>query len=352
MVSRKLRFAIALLPLVLLISLIGFLAPGASALGTISVEFVDGHQPADAIKGQMITAVPFDPTPSDGETPGPFVEVQVTEDTGEGIVPVVGADVTFRLATNGDSETDEPVASGTLTVASEVTDADGIATFDTSLSIAQPNEATFTGYELVPQATTPEETSGPFIGAVAFASILTEGPVSSPFDIWDAGCNGGGSGCSINLRGGNDAYSVSGDISLSASDLTGSGLTLNCPGQTLIFSSHIFSHATLGENGSVFLLSHITRQEMKTASNNGQAHVNWCVGLTSNVKWLHNGARFSLQDTNGTAPGGSLFVGMAPKCPKKNAASFAPCIVSQMSDGVGGNFTRGWLPGGDPPRRT
>ena len=49
---------------------------------------------------------------------------------------------------------------------------------------------------------------------------------------------------------------------------------------------------------------------------------------------------------------GDLYVGMAPKCPSKNAKFKAPCIVSQTGDGVGGTYIRGWLPGGDPPRRT
>ena len=61
---------------------------------------------------------------------------------------------------------------------------------------------------------------------------------------------------------------------------------------------------------------------------------------------------FVTQDTNGAAPGGMLFVGIAPPCPNANPQNFAPCIVSQKGDGNGGSFTLGWLPGGDPPRRT
>ena len=44
---------------------------------------------------------------------------------------------------------------------------------------------------------------------------------------------------------------------------------------------------------------------------------------------------------------------MAPKCPnKKTAPQFAPCIVSQSGDNDGGSFIRGYVLGGDPPRRT
>jgi hypothetical protein len=75
----------------------------------------------------------------------------------------------------------------------------------------------------------------------------------------------------------------------------------------------------------------------------------WCVGLKVPGPW-----HFVRQDTNGNGSigEGDLFVGMAPKCPSKNAMSFAPCYVSKMGDGIGGTFIRGWVPGGDPPRRT
>ena len=44
---------------------------------------------------------------------------------------------------------------------------------------------------------------------------------------------------------------------------------------------------------------------------------------------------------------------LAPKCPnKRTATEFAPCIVSQMGDDNGGSFIRGYVLGGDPPRRT
>jgi mRNA degradation ribonuclease J1/J2 len=33
-----------------------------------------------------------------------------------------------------------------------------------------------------------------------------------------------------------------------------------------------------------------------------------------------------------------------PKCPKKNPAAAAPCIVAQYGDGMGGNYIEAWLP--------
>ncbi len=283
----------------------------------------------------MITAVPFDTI--DGETPGPFVEVRVTVPTTAGSVPVVGAEVTLRLATSEDGS----LATGTLTVATEVTNLNGIATFDNSLSIAEPNEAAFTDYKLVPRVTQPD--LDPVVAP-------TDGAASGPFDIWGVGCQG--DGCTVGLRDGKDTYETSEEVALTASDLT-SGLTFTCPGQTLIFASHIFSHATFGgEGGPVFLKSRITRQEMKAATNNGQPSVKWCIGLKSSAPWIHNNTSFTAQDQNGVAPGGILFVAFAPKCPKTAPETFAPCIVKQTSDGDGGNITTGWLTGGDPPRRT
>jgi hypothetical protein len=88
---------------------------------------------------------------------------------------------------------------------------------------------------------------------------------------------------------------------------------------------------------------------MKAATNNGQKHVGWCIGLKSSTPWVHNGANFTTQ----TFGGQTLYVAMAPKCPnKRDAASFAPCLVSQMGDNDGGSFLRGYVLGGDPPRRT
>jgi hypothetical protein len=331
--SKKLRIASVFVSLTALLVLTGLMAPGATAASTLHVQFVEGHQPSDAIRNELITPVPFDPNPSNGESAGPFVQVLVTQDTaGGGPVPAAGKNVTFRLATSGDGS----LATGTLTVATEVTGSDGIATFDSSLSIAEPNEAAFTDYKLVPQASEPNST--------------TEGLASGPFDIWGAGCQG--DGCTVGLREGRDTYQTSEDVTLTASDLT-SALNLDCPGQTLIFASHIFSHATFGgAGGPVFLTSRITRQEMKAATNNGQAFVKWCIGLKSSAPWIHNNTSFTTQDTNGSAPGGTLFVAFAPKCPKTAPETFAPCIVKQNSDGNGGNITTGWLTGGDPPRRT
>jgi hypothetical protein len=116
----------------------------------------------------------------------------------------------------------------------------------------------------------------------------------------------------------------------------------------VIYGEEVFFHATPDEDDRVFLVTHITRAAMKAAENNGQKHVGWCVGLKTSAPWVKNGASFQAQ----TLGGQTLFVALAPKCPKKNAASFAPCFVSKTSDDNGGSLIRGWLPGGDPPRRT
>ena len=66
-----------------------------------------------------------------------------------------------------------------------------------------------------------------------------------------------------------------------------------------------------------FLVSHISAADRKAAPNNGNKVMGWCVGLKTPGPW-----NFAQQDTNGI-PGiqaGDLYVGMAPKCPNKNAS--------------------------------
>lgn len=351
MASRKLRFALALLPLALLISMMGLLAPGASAQGPITVSIV--NQPADAKVGELITAATFDPTGGGIDGPG-FVKVLVTETItpteGEPYeAPVENAEVSFDLASG------TGLASGTLHVESRFTGEDGIATFapevesETPLSIADPNQPFTTDYKLVPVAVPPAATTTapPFIGA-AFALEGINGDPSTPFDIWEDGCKG--NNCSVNLTPGSsaDTYTTSENVGMGASQLGLGGTDISCPTQQLIFSSDLFFHFTTG-NGPVFLVSHISAEDRKAAPNNGNKVMGWCVGLKTSGPW-----NFARQNTNGI-PGiqaDDLYVGMAPKCPRKNASAKAPCVVSQNGDGVGGIFIRGWLPGGDPPRRT
>jgi hypothetical protein len=261
--------------------------------------------------------------------------------------PVAGAEVSFDLATD-ESGT---LATGELNVESRFTGEDGKATFaplegsDNPLSIADPNQPFTTAYELIPVAVPPPPTSS---SALALEGVT--GEPSGPFDIWEDGCKG--NGCSVNLTPGtsSDTYTTSELVAMGASQLgLGGGTSISCPTQQLIFSTNLFFHETTG-NKAVFLISHISAADRKKAANNGNKVMGWCVGLETPGPW-----HFAQQNTNGV-PGlqtpGDLYVGMAPRCPKKNASAWAPCIVSQTGDGVGGTFIRGWLPGGDPPRRT
>jgi hypothetical protein len=243
-------------------------------------------------------------------------------------------EVKFRL------ETGEGLASGTLSVTPELTDESGIATFDTSLSIAETNDFMATDYKIVPQARysseiTLLEDGWPF-----------EGAASDGFDIWEDGCSG--TGCNVNLRSNLETYTAQGNFGLAASQLSGELLT--CPTQRVIFSNTTFFHVTTGNESEVVRLeTHITRADMKAAANNGQRHVGWCIGLESFGPWEHNGAAYTPQVIGGK----TFYVAMAPKCPnKKTATQFAPCIVSQSGDDNGGSFIRGYVLGGDPPRRT
>jgi hypothetical protein len=354
MASRKLRFAIALLPLTLIFALFGLMGPGASAQGPITVSIV--NQPTDAKVGELITAATFDPTGGGIDGPG-YVEVLVTETVtpieGEPYeAPVEGAEVSFDLA----ADESGTLATGDLNVDSRFTDEFGIARFEplegseNPLHIDDLNQPFTTDYELVPVAVPPTATTTapPFIGA-AFALEGINGDPSTPFDVWEDGCKG--NGCSVNLTPGtsSDTYTTSEIVAMGASQLgLGGGTTIFCPTQQLIFSTNLFFHATTG-NGPVFLISHISALDRKKVANNGNKVMGWCVGLKTPGPW-----NFRRQDTNGNGSigAGDLYVGMAPKCPSKNASTKAPCIVSQTGDGVGGTYIRGWLPGGDPPRRT
>jgi hypothetical protein len=306
----------------------GLIAPSASAATTHVVII---KQPTDASVNALITGDPFDPAAAG---PNGFVQVKVTQDALGGPVNVPGAPVTFTLAVGSGLAT-----TGSFHVETRYTNGAGIATFgpeaesSNPLSIGEANEPFSTDYRLVPSTLVGETT--------------VTGDTSAAFDIWDKGCHG--TGCNIDLRGpGLDRYSTTENVGLGGSVVGTGAITINCPGQTLIFSSSVFVNVTSG-SGAVLLESHITRAEMKAASNNGQAHVDWCVGLKTAGPW-----NFPRRDTNndGSVGAGDLYVGFAPKCPKRDAALFAPCILSQTSDGLGGNITRGYLPGGDPPRRT
>lgn len=351
MSSRKLRTTSLFVLLAGTLAVSGLFAPSASALdGDLHVSIQSG--PTDAAAGDLITALPFDPTPGEGE----FVTVHVLVEEFDGETTTFRdalpgeVEVKFRLATTEDLlEGDDPAAAGTLTVGTELTGEGGIATFDTSLSITPPNQPFTTNHYLVPQA--------------RYASVITlleegwpfEGGRSAGFDVWGDGCKG--DGCTVSLSPGlssSDTYTTTEDVGMGASEIGEGGTTILCPTQRVIFSEDLFFHATTGFDpdegpAPVFLVSNITRLDMKAATNNGQKHVGWCFGLKGPGPW-----NFPRQDTNGNGSvgDGDLYVGLAPKCPRRNAMDFAPCFVSKMSDDNGGSIISGWVPGGDPPRRT
>jgi hypothetical protein len=288
------------------------------------------NQPRDAKQDNLITGDPFQ-----GGTNK--VEVQLLDGNGAPLPSTTyPVSVTFSLVTTGVDEHGQGLVDGTLSVTPENTDVNGIATFDTQLSIAEKNEPEFTSYSLLPQTTTD---AGPTIS----------GTQSNGFNIWETQCNTTG-GCPVSLRGSNDLYTSPAEGDLSASQLVGALPNLTCQGQTLIFSNNVFVSEFAG-SGSVFLKSHVTRADMKASANNGQAHVQWCIGLP--YQWTaKSGLVTQTTDTNGDgSPLGDLYVGLVPACPNANPAGSAPCISRQYGDGHGGSYTEGYLPG-DPPRRT
>ena len=322
--DRRIKTALFAVATTLMISV--FAVPMASGAAQNSFAFV--NQPQDAEVGETITASDL----VDGTS---FVQVKLVDEAGNTVLNDKIL-VTFVLDTSPGS------ASGTLQVMPQPLVA-GVATFGPgTLRILTENEPQFTGYRLIPRST---------------KNPIVTGPASNAFDIWEDGEScGAGDTCEAFLRGTNDQYSLSASGTLGASDLVGVLPGLTCPGQDLIFDNRVFSYATTEtdsvEDTPVFLSNHITRADWRASANNGQAHADWCIGLPTAAPWENNGASYREVDVNGAAAGGVLFVALAPKCPSQNPSGSAPCIVSQTGDGMGGSISIGWLPGGDPPRRT
>jgi hypothetical protein len=325
MKSINVRATAALVTFGLFIALAGLIAPTALGAGGNTFRFV--AQPADAEVNKTITS-------SDFVSGTNFVQVELIDSAGNRVTNSKLV-VTFALKTG------PGFATGSLSVTPQPL-INGVATFGTgTLSIGSLNEPQFTSFALVPKNTKGSPTTG---------------PASHSFDVWQDGdtCT---DGCQTAIRNGNDTYSVGGAGILGASQLPASVFAnLGCDGQKVIFANSVFVHATEDFDSPspdpVFLSNHITKADWKASANNGQAHADWCVGLKTAAPWEHNGGAYTLQDTNGAAPGGQLFVGIAPRCPSRSPEDFAPCIVSQTGDGAGGSIALGWLPGGDPPRRT
>jgi hypothetical protein len=299
------------------------------ALGATNYELRFVGQPLDAKVNELITSSRLN------EATTSSVQVEVVEAGTDNRVTTANGPVGFTL------RTDPGFASGALNVVPQPL-VNGVATFgltangDPTLSIGTENEPQFTDYALVPRTT-----KGPRI----------TGSPSSGFDIWEDGqsCTGDEI-CVANLRGLNDHYTFDADGTLGASELTSGELPgLVCEGQKTIFANSVFSYATTGSNTSVSLENHITKADWRASANNGQAHADWCIGLLH--PWTAVGGPAVLKHTDGIG-GNDLYVGLAPKCPQANPQNYAPCIVSQNSDGKGGSITLGWLPAGDPPRRT
>jgi hypothetical protein len=339
----------------------GLAAPSSFAtVGDLRVTILVDHQPADAGSGNLITAVRFDDETGDSGLVKVLVEKEVDNPDTDGTmwVPVEPgeAEVKFRLATAGDIDGGQPLPTGgTLTVTPKLTGEGGIATFSSlgrdpsdarelRLSISGTNDPFTTAYRIVPQARLipPEITLLDLEPGWPF-----EGSASTEFDIWGDGC--AGLNCDAHLRNNLETYTAKGNFGLGVIKFDEELVT--CPTQKIIFSNTTFFHlTTLAESDKVLLVEHITRLDMKRATNNGQKHIGWCVGLESPGVW-----NFPLQDLNenNIKDPGEFYVGMAPKClNKKTPEKFAPCILSQMGDNDGGSFIRGYLPGGDPPRRT
>jgi hypothetical protein len=341
--SKASRILLVLVPLTMVVVANGLTSP--AAFGQEGLQLTIISQPADALVSAQITSVPLNPE-------GAPVRVRATY-TGEGTPsPASGIWVTFVLATG------LHLAEGDLFAEPQVTDSSGIASWPPGmLSISTANESTLTDYKLVAVATEPPPGSDV---VTPFESTVMSAP-SRGFDIFQDGCRG--TGCSVELRGGLDVYTTTQNVRLMASEVSASELPgMQCRNQLLVFAGSVFVHETSG-SGAVGLVNHITFEDL--TGGGGEAalatsddpddddgpRIGWCVGTRTRQPWVNNGGSFARQDTDGDGRL-DLFVGFAPRCPRTNPKAFAPCIVSRRSDGEGGIILTGWVPGGDPPRRT
>jgi hypothetical protein len=301
--------------------------------GICALAFV--NQPGNTKAGELITN-------GDRQTGGP-IQVQLVDGLSNAVTHFPLA-VTFGFGSN-------PVGgSATLTVGTETTDANGVATFDDETPTAEggdgleiniANVAAFTEYTLVPRG-------------ASLTSIT--GPASDGFDIWEDATPCAGTNCTLSHDG--DEYVVPGGQTgalLSASTFSTNESNINCAGYDEITSDVVWHEYT--GTAAVLVKIHITRQEMKATANNGQARVALCVGLldegalTGEAKWATLGVSADHQDSDGDGFD-DIWVALAPACPNQDPAGSAPCIARQYGDGSGGSWTEAWIPGGDPPRRT
>jgi hypothetical protein len=343
--SKTVRMLL-LAPLAVVVVATGLMSPAAFGQEGVQLRIIS--QPADALVFEQITSVPLNPS-------GAPVRVRATY-TSEGTTsPAPGVWVTFQLATG------PHLAEGDLFAEPQVTDSSGIASWPPGmLWIGTANESTLTDYKLVAVTTTP-----PDVSTIAASTETTA--MSAPsrgFDIFQDGCRG--TGCTVELRGGLDVYTSTQNVRLTASEVDASHLPgMECRNQLLVFPGSIFVHETSG-SGAVGLVNHITAGDLGGGEGGGAAlvlsndddpdddddlRIGWCVGTKTRKPWENNGGSFRRQDTDGDGRP-DLFVGLAPRCPRNDPKASAPCIVSRRSDGEGGIVLTGWVPGGDPPRRT
>lgn len=332
MESQKLRSIAA--AVLLTIVAVATVSSGASAASRYTLRFVDPPgavtgQPQDAKVGETIRT-------GDLNTASGFIQIEVVDASGTRVT-TVKSPVGFRLRTGAG------FATGSLSVTPQPL-VNGVATFGTgTLRINTKNEPQFTDYSLIPITT---------------KGALITGAPSDGFEVWEDGeaCDGGASGglddaCVATLRGGEDSYTFNASGSLGVSQLQGKLPGLICADQKTVFANSVFSYATTGQETPVRLVNHISKSDWQASANNGQAHADWCIGLLTSAPWQNNGADFTRMDTDLDGDL-DLYVALAPKCPQANPSGSAPCIVGQTGDGAGGSTSIGWLPPGDPPRRT
>ncbi len=233
------------------------------------------------------------------------IQVQLVDDLGSPVTHFPMA-VTFVFGS------DPSEGAATLTVGTETTDANGVATFDDEtpaaeggdgLEINLANVAAFSDFTLVPRG-----------------SVLTSitGAPSTGFDIWQDASLCNGANCTLSHDG--DEYVVPGG---QAGALLSASTFSTSESEHQLRRLHGDHRATSSGTSTparppVLVKIHITRAEMKASSNNGQARVEVCVGLldegtlTGQQKWAALGVTADHQDSDGDGLD-DIWVALAPR---------------------------------------
>ncbi len=279
--------------------------------GACTLEFVD--QPANAVAGQGITGVGFDPS-------GAPVEVEALDGQGE---PIPGVVVTLGLA---------PVAGGGTGALSAATPV---------VTTGQSGDASFPGISINQTGYYQLEATAPGIPQPAF---------SSGFQITTSAASCASS-CSASIAATPKTAGLSVSVSGAGNDILSlgmGGLLYSCSGYTTVsgsFGIDLWTSAsgyTLTDaSGTIYepVTIEIPKQLVDQSPNNGASFYQVCYASTVDFVSASGIDAPSVGVVPGTSTpaggGATLYAGLLPDCPSQPTPSDAPCLLSRNKTGSG-----------------